>query len=232
MPLHLDTRFVGNVCVLECRGQIVIGQELKQLDAAVQLAAHDVNRLVMMVSKVDRLDSTGLGLIVRSADAFRKRGGDIRLAEAPQFITHLLSMTRLLDSLLKVYPSEDEAILSFLRQPFTEKAPEQPGHRVLVIDRSPEVGAFIRAVLTQHGFQVKTASLVSDARMLLMFQQVDYILFGPATPDSAVQAGSASLRPVAPKALALSLNSEFATCDACQAAEVLLGLFRTAGVQA
>lgn len=231
MPLHVDTRWVGNVGVLECRGQIVIGQELKQLEAAVQMAARDVNRLVLVVEKVDRLDSTGLGLIVRSADAFRKRGGDLRLADAPQFVTHLLSMTKL-DSLLKGYASEEEAILSFLRQPFAEKAPEQPGRRVLVIDRSPEVGAFIRAVLTQHGFQVKTASLVSDARMLLMFQQVDYILFGPATPDSAVQAGSASLRPVAPNAVPLSLNSEFATCDACQAAEVLLGVFRSAGVPA
>lgn len=231
MPLHLDTRFIGNVCVLECRGQIVTGQEARNLEAAVQLAAHDVNRMVLMVSKVDRLDSTGLGLIVRSADAFRKRGGDIRLAGAPEFMTDLLRMTRL-DSFLKVYPSEDDAILSFLRQPFAEKAPEQPGRRVLVIDRSPEVGAFIRAVLTQHGFQVKTASLVSDARMLLMFQQVDYILFGPATPESAVQAGSASLRPVAPKAVPLSLNGEFATCDACQAAEVLLGLFRGAGMPA
>ena len=231
MTLHVDTRFVGNVGVLECRGQIMIGQEMKQLEAALQMAARDVNRLVLVVTKVDRLDSTGLGLIVRSADAFRKRGGDLRLSDAPQFIAHLLSVTRL-ESLLKVYPSEDEAILSFLRQPFAEKAPEQPGRRVLVIDRSPEVGAFIRAVLTQHGFQVKTASLVSDARMLLMFQQVDYILFGPATPDSAVQAGSASLRPVAPKAIPLSLNSEFATCDACQAAEVLLGLFRSAGVPA
>lgn len=231
MPLHVDTRFLGNVGILECRGQIVIGQELKQLEAAVQMAGRDVNRLVLVVEKVDRLDSTGLGLIVRSADAFRKRGGDLRLADAPQFITHLLTVTKL-DSLLKGYASEEEAILSFLRQPFVEKAPEQPGRRVLVIDRSPEVGAFIRAVLTQHGFQVKTASLVSDARMLLMFQQVDYILFGPATPDSAVQAGSASLRPVAPNAVPLSLNSEFATCDACQAAEVLLGLFRSAGVPA
>lgn len=231
MPLHVDTRFIGNVCVLECRGQIVIGQEMKLLEAALQMAARDVNRLVLMVSKVDRLDSTGIGLIVRSTDAFRKRGGDIRLAGAPQFFSHLLGMTRL-DGFLKVYPAEDEAILSFLRQPFAEKMRDQPGRRVLVIDRSPEVGAFIRAVLTQHGYQVKTASLVSDARMLLMFQQVDYILFGPATPDSAVQAGSASLRPVAPKAVSLSLNGEFATCDACQAAEVLLGLFRTAGMPA
>lgn len=231
MPLHVDTRFVGNLCVLECRGQIVIGQEMKALEAALQMAARDVNRVVLMVGKVDRLDSTGLGLLVRSTDAFRKRGGDLRLAGAPEFFTRLLSMTKL-DSFLKVYATEDDAILSFLRQPFPEKAPEQPGHRVLVIDRSAEVAAFIRAVLTQHGFQVKTASLVSDARMLLMFQQVDYILFGPATPDTAVEAGSASLRPVAPKAVPLSLNSEFATCDACQAAEVLLDLFRSAGVQA
>lgn len=228
MALHVDPRYVGNVCVLECRGQIVIGQDVKKLEAALQLAGHEFNRIVLAAGKVERMDSTAIGLIVRSADSFRKRGGDLRIADPPEFLGHLLITTRL-NGWLKVYPTEDEAILSFLRQPFADKTPEQPGRRVLVIDRSPEVGAFIRAVLMQHGYQVKTASLVSDARMVLMFQQVDYIVFGPATPDNAVQDGSAALRSLAPKAVPLSLNAEFATCDACNAAEVLLGLFRNAG---
>lgn len=227
MPLHVDPRYVGNVCVLECRGSIVIGAEAKQLEAALQLAAKEFTRIVMAVNRVDRLDSIGLGLLVRSADAFRKRGGDLRLAESPQFMAQLLAMTKL-DGFLKVYSSEDEAILSFLRQPFAEKAPDQPGHRVLVIDRSPEIGALVRAVLTQHGYQVKTVSLVSDARMLLNFHEVDYILFGPATTEAAAKDGAVSLRSLAPKAVPLSLKAEFATCDACQAAEVLLGMFQGA----
>jgi anti-anti-sigma factor len=230
MPLHVDRRYIGNVCVLECRGSIVIGAEGKQLEAALQLAAKEFNRIVVVVNRVDRLDSVGLGLLVRSADGFRKRGGDLRLAEAPQFMAQLLAMTKL-DGFLKVFASEDEAILSFLRQPFADKVPDQPGHRVLVIDRSPEIGALVRAVLTQHGYQVKTVSLVSDARMLLMFQPADYILFGPATTEAAVQDGAAALRPLAPKAVPLSLKAEFATCNACQAAEVLLGLFQNARPQ-
>lgn len=231
MLLHIDPRYVGNVCVLECRGSIVIGSEVRQMEASLQMAGKEFNRVVVVVSKVDRLDSIGLGLLVRTTDAFRKRGGDLRLADAPQFMVHLLAMTKL-DGFLNVYPSEEEAVLSFLRQPNAEKASGQPGRRVLVIDRSPEIGALVRTVLTQHGYQVKTVSLVSDARMLLRFEPVDYILFGPATTDSAVQAGAVALRPLAPQAVPLSLRAEFATCDACDAAEMLLGLFETAHPQA
>jgi anti-anti-sigma factor len=230
MPLHIDPRYVGDVCVLECRGSIVIGPEIRQVEAALQMDGKEFNRIVVVVRKVDRLDSIGLGLIVRTTDAFRKRGGDLRLADAPQFMAQLLAMTKL-DGFLNLYASEEEAVLSYLRQPAAEQVPSQPGRRVLVIDRSPEIGALVRTILTQHGYQVKTVSLVSDARMLLRFEQVDYILFGRATTDSAVQSGSAALRPLAPQAVPLSLTAEFATCDACDAAEMLLDLFEAAHPQ-
>lgn len=225
MPLTLDSRFCENVFILACNGQIVIGQEVKELEASLRMATREFTRVVLDISQVTRLDSIGLGLLVRSVDGLRKRGGDLRLASPPAFVTHLLTMTKLTE-FLKCYANEDEAIVSYLTESAEERGAEAPGHRVLVIDRSADFGAFVRAVLTQHGFQVRSASLISDARMLLRFQTTDYLVFGPSSPPAAVEAGTASLRPMAPRATVLALEQDFHTFDAHRAAEILLELFQ------
>jgi anti-anti-sigma factor len=225
MPLTLESRFCENVFILECTGQIVIGQETKELEASLRMATREFTRVVLAMDAVTRLDSIGLGLLVRSVDGLRKRGGDLRLANPPAFVSQLLKMTKLTE-FLQSYSSEDEAIVSFLTETAEERVAEPPGHRVLVIDRSADFGAFIRAVLSQHGFQVRSASLISDARMLLRFQTTDYILFGPSSPPAAVEAGTAALKPMVPRATVLSLEENFHTFDAHRAAELLLELFQ------
>jgi anti-anti-sigma factor len=226
MPLAIESRFCGNVAILQCTGRIVLGDEGQSLESAFQTAVREFPRIVLNAAGVTRLDSSGLGLLVRYSANLRKRGGDLCLAAPPPFITELLEMT-LLSTVLPSSPTEQEAILSFLRQPAPEPAPEQPGHRVLVVDRSPDLGAFIRAVLSHRGYDVKSASLVSDARILLQVQPVDYILVGPGTPQLPSATVLATLRKIAPQAAALQLTPEFRSFDARQAAEVLVAMFQT-----
>jgi hypothetical protein len=180
---------------------------------------------------VTRLDSIGLGLLVRTVDGLRKGGGDLRIADPPEFVRNLLTMTRL-TSFLPCCATEDEAIASLLGEIPDERMADDAGHRVLIIDRSRDLSAFIRAVLTQHGYQVRSASLMSDAKMLLRFQSADFILFGPDTPENAVQAGTATLGALTPHAVPLTLPAEFAKYDAHQATDVLLGMFRSSGAPA
>lgn len=225
MSLTLESRFIENVFIVECRGAIILGPEAKSLEACLQLGAREFKRVVVAIGEVTRLDSIGLGLLVRTVDRLRKRGGDLRLSNPPAFVTQLLNMTKL-TAFLQTYATEDDAIVSFLTETIDECPPDPPGHRVLVIDRSPDRGAFVRAVLTQHGYQVRSAALISDAKMLLRFQTTDYVLFGPGTPDAAVAAGTAALRSLAPRAITVELPPELRTDDAHQAAEVLLGLFQ------
>ena len=225
MPLSLDTRFCGNVFIIECKGQIVLGHEVQSLEASLRMAEREFSRIVLSVGGVTRLDSIGLGLLVRLLDKLRKRGGDLRLAEPPPFLAQLLHMTRL-TGYVKTCATEDEAVLSFLDQPCGDVPCDQAGHRVLVIDRSPDLGAFVRAVLAQHGYQVRSASLISDARMLLKFQAADFIVFGPGTPHAACVAGMAALQTVAPNAVARELTSDFNALDALRGAEMLLEMFQ------
>jgi anti-anti-sigma factor len=226
MSIEVEFRFCGNVAVLQPHGRIVAGEEAHALESVFQTAILEFQRVVVNAADVTRLDSTGLGLLVRYAANLRRRGGDLRLAAPTPLIQGLLNIT-LLNTVLHAYPTEQEAVVSFLRQPAPGATAALPGHRVLVVDRSPDLGAFVRAVLNPRGYLVKSASLVSDARVLLQIEPVDFILVGPGTPQLPAAAVLVALRNLSPQAIALQLTPEFRTFDAHQAAELLLEMFQS-----
>ncbi len=227
MPLSLDSRFCGNVYIITCKGRIVAGEESKALEAALDLGLREFTRLVLHVGEVDRLDSSGMGLLVRYAASTRNRGGDIRLAAPPPFLITLLKVTRLA-TVLQIHPTEEDAILSFLRERSAQQIQDKTGQRVLVLDRSADLCAFVRTVLTQHGFDVKSTSHLHDARILLQVDNVDYILLGPDTSQFSPETAMGSLQSLAPKASALHLAPDFKFRDAHDATESLLQMFRAA----
>jgi anti-anti-sigma factor len=222
MPLTLSSRHVGNVYVVECKGRIS-GDEAKTLDAVLQASTLQFSRLVLNVSEVDRLDSMGIGLLVRHATNVHKHGGDIRLAAPPLFIVKLLNLTNL-SNVLRAYETEEDAILSFLKHQGTRKSPGKDGPRVLFFDQSPDLCAFVRTVLDQHGFDVKSTSNFGDAKILLRVDDVEYVLVGPGTAQLSSETALRSLKPLAPRAAALSLDKDFKSRDAHEATEALLRL--------
>lgn len=225
MQLSLNPRYCGDVYVIHCQGRIVVGDEEKLLEAALDLGAREVSRLVLCVSELDRLDSTGIGLLIRHASRLRKRGGDLRLAAPPQFLLELLKLT-MLSAVLQVHATEEDAILSFLKQAPAEKAQGKAGPRVLVLDQSADLCMFVKTVLMQHGFDVRSASYVHDARILLQVDKVDYILVGPDSLQLCNETVLRSLSTLAPKAASLQLAADFKSRDALDAGESLLQLFR------
>ena len=226
MPLTLKSRFVGNVYIIQCSGRIVIGPEVKELEAALDDAAHEFSRFVLSLAELTRLDSIGLGLLVRFTERLHKRGGDIRLAAPPAFLVTLLELTQL-SSTLRCFATEEEAILSFLKQRPAEDAAaqKQRGPRVLFLDESSELCVFVRTILRQQGLDVRSSCSFSDARLLLQVDTVDYLLVGPGTPERSSAKVLGSLTPLAPKAIALHLDDDFKDRDAQDATNALLQLF-------
>jgi anti-anti-sigma factor len=226
MELTLNSRFVGNIYVIECMGRIVLGPEASKMESALEkAAAHGFNQFILDLGELSRLDSIALGLLVRFAERLRKRGGDLRLAAPPAFLVKVLDLT-MLSQTLHSFPSEEEAILSYLRQPPPAGAPETAGPRVLFVDDSADLCVFVRTILRQQGFDVRSSCLLRDARMLLQVDTVDYILAGPGNAQRPADAVLSTLKPLAPKAVPLRLPDDFETRDAREAASVLLHLFR------
>ena len=224
VPLTLKSRFVGNVYVIQCVGSIVLGEEVKALEALLEARSVEFSRFVLDLAELSRLDSIGMGALVRYADRFGRRGGGLRLAAPPAFVTKLLEMT-MLSGLLLQYPTEEEAIVSFLKQGSEQGAQGKRGPRVLMFDPSADLCTFVRSVLTRHGFDVRTTCLLHDARVLLRVDGVEYILVGPGTEQLPQETMAKSLESLSPGAGMLKLDRAFGSRDAGDATEVLLGMF-------
>ncbi len=111
MPLRLDSRPVGDVMVVRCDGRIVAGAEVHALQLYLRrllLQHHDV---VLQLERVDFVDSSGLGALVRLVTTARTNAGEIRLCALQPPVRRILELTKLL-GLFEVYDSEAEAIIA------------------------------------------------------------------------------------------------------------------------
>lgn len=228
MSITLTSHFCGKVFIIHCAGRIMAGQEVLTLETALDQAQLEFARIVLNLSEVNRMDSTGLGLLVRHASRLNKRGGGIRLAAPQPFVAHLLNITKLSD-FLESYPTEEDAIRAFLNQQSPQNIPEKRGLKVLVFDQSADLCVFVRTVLAQHGFDVTTACSFRDAKVLLRVDQVDCILVGPGTPLLPCETVMRELVALAPNASSLQLSSDFRSHDAVEATEILLQMFGVGG---
>ena len=224
MLLSIKSRFVGNVYVIECVGRVVLGEEVKSLEAELERGEREFTRIVLNLAEVNRLDSIAMGLLVRYAERLGKRGGGLRLAAAPTFVTKLLDMTKL-SFMLPNFPTEEEAIVSFLKQEPTDELQEKRGPRVLVVDESPDLCVFVRTVLMQHGYDVRSTCSFRDAKILLGVDSVDYIVVGPGTPQLSAETVIHTLTALSPKATAFRLAPDFKIRDAREATDALLQMF-------
>jgi anti-anti-sigma factor len=224
MLLTLKSRFVGNVYVIECAGRVVLGEEVKALESALDGAAREFTRIVLNLSEVSRLDSIAMGLLVRYAERLGKQGGGLRLAAPPAFVTNILNMTKL-SGMLPSYATEEEAIVSFLQENSDDEAQQIHGPRVLVFDESADLCVFVRTVLMGRGFDVRSTCSFRDAKILLRVDGVDYIVVGPSTPRLSAETVVQSLTALSPKANVMQLAADFKIQDAQEATDALLQMF-------
>ncbi len=77
-----------------------------------ELVENDQYKIVMNLQGTAYMDSSGLGAIVSKIAATRSKKGDIRLAEAKEYVLNLLELTHI-DQIIKIYDNVNEAVESF-----------------------------------------------------------------------------------------------------------------------
>lgn len=111
--VDIDIRRFDDVQVIRLRGSLTLGapvNDLRQtLDQAVK--AGDAN-LVLNLSDVRWVDSSGVGVLVKSLTSAKQVGGSIKLVNPSKPALQTLKMCNLLP-LFEVYAEESEAIESF-----------------------------------------------------------------------------------------------------------------------
>lgn len=221
MLLSIERRFYGNISIIRCSGVIVAGDSLGKLEEELQRGLSDAARIVVDLRGVDRIDSTGLGLLVRFLSHSRSKGGDVRLCSPTQFVRKLLSATKL-DSVFLIYTSDYNAIASFFVRGVPGEQPQEFAATILFLDQSDDVCAFARSVLGQHGYEVLTTNNFSDAHLLAQAAQPSVILVGHKSADLESCAVVRTLQAAALNAVTVTLPADFGRSDPQRAAATLL----------
>jgi anti-anti-sigma factor len=222
MSLSVDSRSCGKAYVIKCFGKIAAGEESQTLEAAMTRAVQGSNRLVLDVAEVTRVDSMGMGLLVRFLSRIRANGGDLRLAAPKPFFRSLLEMTKL-SKIVRIYDTEEEAIVSFLKEPAgVSKEAVPAGPLVLFLDQSPDLCAFVRKLLNANGYEVVTTCRLHDAKLLLSAADVSWLVLGPNCSELPCERVVAELKPLAKEAKLLQLERGFQMVDVDEAALQLL----------
>ena len=229
MALSIDGRSCGQVYVMKGFGRIVAGDEATVMEAAINRGLLESTRLVVDTAKVDRVDSTGMGLLVRFLSSAKRRGGDLRISAPQPFFRSVLDATKL-STIFRIYDSEEEAIVSFLKEPASRNKDATPaGPLVLFLDQSPDLCAFVRTLLNGHGYEVLSTCRLHDAKLLLSAADVACLVLGPDCSPSSSEQAAAALRPLAKRANLVQLDSAFKLHDAEKAGLELLRRIQVGG---
>ena len=103
----------GAVQVIKLRGDLKIGPPVDAFRQAVDdiLGGGDA-RVVVDLQEVPMIDSSGIGVLVRSLTSAKSRGGDLRLVHPSRLAIQTLKIVGLL-KLFQVFDAEQEALASF-----------------------------------------------------------------------------------------------------------------------
>lgn len=113
MALSFDSKVVGKVCVLVPSGKIVIGDEVAALRERIkELLGQGHKNILLNLSNVSYIDSTGVGALVGSFTTIRNQGGQMKLTNLNQRVQDILLVTKLL-TVFDVYDKEESGISSF-----------------------------------------------------------------------------------------------------------------------
>src|SRR5215470_10774697 len=91
----VDTRQLeSGIGVVTVTGRLALGGETEKLDAAMtKLLSQDVKSVVLDITGLDYVDSSGIGMLVSCLTKVKKAGGDFKLAGANARIKRIFSMT-------------------------------------------------------------------------------------------------------------------------------------------
>jgi len=113
MQLTINPRAVQGLTVLDLKGRIEAGEECDALRGAIKdLLASNHIRIVLNMSEVTRIDSTGVGMLVEAVINTAKKGGELKLTSLPKLVRGVLMVHKLLQA-FEVYDNEEQALASF-----------------------------------------------------------------------------------------------------------------------
>ena len=111
--MDIQIRNSGEVTILEIRGNLTIGKSEESLRNTVNdLIADERKHLLLNLSEVLVIDSSGIGAMIKSFTSVKAADGNLKVLKPSKMARQLLTITGLF-SVLETFEDESKAISSF-----------------------------------------------------------------------------------------------------------------------
>jgi anti-sigma B factor antagonist len=111
--LNVKQNLVGDVMVLNLSGKIMGGPDHEKFQTEIKTLIADGHVDVLLnMSKVSWVNSTGLGILVSAFHTLKKNGGQLKICEVSDRIDNILNVTQL-KLVFETFDKCEDALASF-----------------------------------------------------------------------------------------------------------------------
>ncbi len=111
--MKLTHQEVDDIIVLVPKGKIMGGPDATLLhDKLHNFIDQNKKKIIIDLSKVELMNSTGLGILISGLTTMKNNGGELKLAAVTEKIQSLLTITKLI-TVFENYDTVDQAVGSF-----------------------------------------------------------------------------------------------------------------------
>jgi anti-sigma B factor antagonist len=114
--LYISERRIGDVAVLDLKGRIRTTGRTRGLHKSIRCLVEDgKTRILLNLSQVTHLDSSGLNELVASCVTVSNKRGELKLLHLTEQVREVIT-TANLSAIFDIYNNEYDAIASFKRE--------------------------------------------------------------------------------------------------------------------
>jgi anti-sigma B factor antagonist len=111
--MQIKEQMKDDVAVLELKGKLMGGPETMAIHEKIkELIGRGHNKVVINLSKVAWMNSTGLGALMSSLTSLKNADGDLKLVGVTEKVKSLLMVTKLI-TIFDHFDTEEQAIAAF-----------------------------------------------------------------------------------------------------------------------
>jgi anti-sigma B factor antagonist len=113
MAIRVKEREANGITILDISGRIVLGKETAALrDSIRERIAQGKKNILLNLSEVPFIDSTGIGELVSAFITVRREGGDVKLLNLTKRVRDTVEIVKL-GSIFELFDDEAAALKSF-----------------------------------------------------------------------------------------------------------------------
>jgi len=111
--VDINVRRRSNIQVVQLRGPLRMGEAVDRFRQTLDEAATSGdNKVVLDLSEMPSIDSSGIGVLVKAMASAKQRGGALKLINPSKFAVQTLRLVGVLN-LFEIFQDEETAVASF-----------------------------------------------------------------------------------------------------------------------